>query len=192
MDQWRGFDTAAEVAALGPWPVTLCNDATAACAAELILGQGGRYGDFLYVFIGSFIGGGVVLNGSLYPGRTGNAGAIGSMPIARVLADGAPLTQQLIRSASIWVLERKLLAAGPRRLAPVALAERVGGFRRAARSLDRAGRGQPGARDRRGDRGARFRGGDRRWRLPGGDRRAARRAHPASTSRSSIAKGCRR
>ncbi len=112
MDEWREFDTGASVAALGPWPVTLCNDATAACAAELTLGQGARYGDFLYVFIGSFIGGGVVLNGSLYPGRTGNAGAIGSMPIARAARDGGPLTQQLIRSASIWVLEKQLLAEG--------------------------------------------------------------------------------
>ena len=112
MDQWRDFDTAAAVAALGPWPVTLCNDATAACAAELTLGEGARFGDFLYVFIGSFIGGGVVLGGSLYPGRTGNAGAIGSMPIATAAAEGAPSTQQLIRSASIWVLENMLQAAG--------------------------------------------------------------------------------
>jgi predicted NBD/HSP70 family sugar kinase len=112
LDQWRDFDTVEEIAAISPWPVILCNDATAACAAELILGQGSRYADFLYVFIGSFIGGGVVLNGSLYPGRTGNAGAIGSMPIAQASARGWPLTQQLIRSASIWVLEKKLRAAG--------------------------------------------------------------------------------
>jgi predicted NBD/HSP70 family sugar kinase len=112
MQQWRGFDTAAEIAAMSPWPVTVCNDATAACAAELVLGEGARYGDFLYVFIGSFIGGGVVLNGSLYPGRTGNAGAIGSMPIAAPGAKNGSLTQQFIRCASIWVLEKKLLAAG--------------------------------------------------------------------------------
>lgn len=112
MEQWRGFDTAAEIAAMSPWPVTVCNDATAACAAELVLGEGARYGDFLYVFIGSFIGGGVVLNGSLYPGRTGNAGAIGSMPIAAPGTKNGSLTQQLIRCASIWVLEKKLLAAG--------------------------------------------------------------------------------
>lgn len=112
MDQWRGFDTAAEIAALCPWPVTLCNDATAACAAELVLGSGARYSDFLYIFIGSFIGGGVVLNGNLYPGRTGNAGAIGSMPITATRTNAATTTQQLIRCASIWVLEKKLLAAG--------------------------------------------------------------------------------
>ena len=180
------------IAALGPWPVTLCNDATAACAAELTLGQGARYGDFLYVFIGSFIGGGVVLNGSLYPGRTGNAGAIGSMPIARAARDGgaadpAADPQRLDLGAGEAAAGR-----GPRRLAAVALAARVGGFRPGARGLDRGGRGQPRARDRRGDRGARLRGGDRRWRLPGGDRRAAGRAHRASTSRRSTARACRR
>ena len=61
-------------------------DATAACGAELILGNPGHYQDFLYFFLGSFIGGGIVLDGSLYPGRTGNAGALGSMPVAAPLA----------------------------------------------------------------------------------------------------------
>ena len=112
LDQWRDFDILEEIAALSPWPVSLCNDATAACAAELTLGQGSRYRDYLYVFIGSFVGGGVVLNSSLYPGRTGNAGAIGSMPIARPGSNGAPATQQLIDCASIWGLEKRLRAAG--------------------------------------------------------------------------------
>ena len=39
--------------------------------------------DFLYFFLGSFLGGGLVLDGALYTGRTGNAGALGSMPITR-------------------------------------------------------------------------------------------------------------
>jgi predicted NBD/HSP70 family sugar kinase len=112
LDQWRDFDVLKEIAALSPWPVSLCNDATAACAAELTLGHGSRYRDYLYVFVGSFIGGGVVLNGNLYPGRTGNAGAIGSMPIARAACNGGPPTQQLIDCASIWGLEKRLRAAG--------------------------------------------------------------------------------
>ena len=94
------------------WPVFFCNDATAACGAELVLGNPGHYQDFLYFFIGSFIGGGVVLNGSLYTGRTGNAGALGSMPVAAPQSGRAALSQQLIRSASIYVLEHKLVAAG--------------------------------------------------------------------------------
>jgi predicted NBD/HSP70 family sugar kinase len=107
MQSWRSIDIQAETARICPWPVSLCNDATAACGAELFFGEGARYRDFVYFFIGSFIGGGIVLDGNLYAGRTGNAGAIGSMPIA---AGGT--TQQLIRSASIYVLEKKLIAAG--------------------------------------------------------------------------------
>lgn len=112
LDQWRSFDAPAEIGKLCPWPVFFCNDATAACGAELVLGNPGHYQDFLYFFLGSFIGGGIVLDGSLYPGRTGNAGALGSMPVAASLAGRARVSQQLIRSASIYVLEHRLVAAG--------------------------------------------------------------------------------
>ena len=88
----------------------LCNDATAACAAEFFFGRCWRYRDFLYFFVGEFLGGGLVLDGALRPGRTGNAAALGSMPImAKVSGDVAP---QLIACASIHQLERRLEAAG--------------------------------------------------------------------------------
>lgn len=110
LDQWRTFDVRAEIARLCTWPVFFCNDATAACGAELFLGRAGQHLDYLYFFIGSFVGGGIVLNGSLYPGRTGNAGAVGSMPVpGRGRAAGFG---QLIRSASIYVLEHRLVEAG--------------------------------------------------------------------------------
>lgn len=109
MQVWKEFDLVGEVGALTNWPVQLCNDATAACAAELSFGIGNRYRDFVYFFIGSFIGGGIVLNGSLLPGRTGNAGALGSMPVA---GDGKGGVQQLIRSASLYRLEQKISAQG--------------------------------------------------------------------------------
>jgi predicted NBD/HSP70 family sugar kinase len=112
LDRWRGFDARAELGRICPWPVRFCNDATAACGAELILGNPGRYQDFLYFFLGSFIGGGIVLDGSLQLGRTGNAGALGSMPVAPSPGAGGRPPQQLIRSASIYVLEHKLVAAG--------------------------------------------------------------------------------
>jgi predicted NBD/HSP70 family sugar kinase len=108
MDAWRGRDIRADLAAGAPWPVLLENDATAACGAELVFGAGQRPADFVYVYIGFFIGGGVVLNGSLYPGRSGNAGALGSMPVQA--PDGRMV--QLIDLASIAVLERALVAAG--------------------------------------------------------------------------------
>ncbi len=105
---WRDFDLLAAVGALARMPVQLCNDATAACAAELSFGIGSRYRDFVYFFIGSFIGGGIVLNGSLVQGRTGNAGALGSMPVP---GEGGEV-QQLIRSASLYRLEQKIAAQG--------------------------------------------------------------------------------
>jgi len=81
MDAWRDFDIVREITAVCPYAITLCNDATAACAAEFFFGRGWRYRDFLYFFLGAFLGGGVVLDGALWQGRTGNAGALGSMPV---------------------------------------------------------------------------------------------------------------
>lgn len=107
-DAWRNFDLQGEVSALSPFPVFMENDATSACGAELVFGLGAHYPDFIYFFIGSFIGGGVVLNSSLIKGRTGTAGALGSMPVP----DGKGGTRQLIEAASISVLERKLREAG--------------------------------------------------------------------------------
>jgi predicted NBD/HSP70 family sugar kinase len=111
LDDWRTFDVQNEITRICRWPVFFCNDATAACGAELTLGTRGQE-DFLYFFIGSFIGGGVVLNGNLYPGRTGNAGALGSMSITETTPAGNRDTRQLIRRASIYLLEKKLVAAG--------------------------------------------------------------------------------
>ncbi|MBS7541192.1 ROK family transcriptional regulator [Ancylobacter lacus] len=110
---WRSFDVAQTLGELFPeWPVRMCNDATSACAAELTFGCGAAFHDFAYLYIGTFIGGGVVLNGSLLPGRSGNAGALGSMPVLRREADGTASLQQLIRIASIYRLERRLIARG--------------------------------------------------------------------------------
>jgi predicted NBD/HSP70 family sugar kinase len=111
MDDWRTIDIEREIAALCAFPVTLCNDATSACAAEFFFGQAWRQRDFLYFFLGSFVGGGLVIDGALFPGRTGNAGALGSMPVMPLRHAGeAP--SQLIACASIYQLERRIEKAG--------------------------------------------------------------------------------
>eukprot|EP01037_Dinobryon_pediforme_P006278 gene6278-6350_t len=107
LDRWRSFDLAAEVAAICQWPVSHCNDATAACSAELIFGQGWKHNSCVYFFIGSFVGGGIVLDGNLYQGRTGYAGALGPMPVGTLTNQGWQ-HQQLIRHASTYVLENRL------------------------------------------------------------------------------------
>lgn len=108
LEDWRQADIRGDIAAISPWPVYFHNDGTAACAAELVLGHGQHGDDFLYIFLGSFIGGGVVLNGHLFPGRTGYGGAIGPLPVPT--GDGG--FQQILRSASIYVLADRLTAAG--------------------------------------------------------------------------------
>lgn len=108
LEAWRQADIRSDIATISPWPVYFHNDGTAACAAELVLGNGQHGEDFLYIFLGSFIGGGVVLNGHLFPGRTGYGGALGPLPIP----DGKGGFQQIIRSASIYVLAERLTAAG--------------------------------------------------------------------------------
>jgi predicted NBD/HSP70 family sugar kinase len=110
MNAWRHFDAESEIAAVCPYPTTLYNDATAACAAEFFFGRCWRYRDFLYFFVGEFLGGGLVLDGALRPGRTGNAAALGSMPIMPKSVGGA--VPQLIACASIYQLERRLESAG--------------------------------------------------------------------------------
>ncbi len=107
MERWRGVDIAKEIRAIAPWPVHFCNDATAACAAELFFGAGRGYRDFMCFYVGFFVGGGVVLNGSLFQGRSGYAGALGPLPVPAGKA-----TEQLIRHASLYVLERAVKAEG--------------------------------------------------------------------------------
>jgi predicted NBD/HSP70 family sugar kinase len=108
MDEWRSRDIRADLQAELPFPVYLQNDATSACGAELVFGRIAGLRDFLYFYIGAFAGGGVVLNGRLYSGSTGNAGALGSMPVPGPKGRGV----QLIDIASIATLERALSSHG--------------------------------------------------------------------------------
>lgn len=108
MEAWRHRDIREELAQALDLPVYLQNDASAACGAELVFGRVPMPETTLHLFIGYFIGGGVVLNGSLFTGRSGNAGALGSMPLPT--AD-AP-SRQLIDIASLSTLERMLGTAG--------------------------------------------------------------------------------
>jgi predicted NBD/HSP70 family sugar kinase len=66
-------------------PVVEENDGTAAAIAELFHGRGHSLDDFLYVFIGPAVGGGVVMGGQCVHGVTGNAGDIGVIPVPRSL-----------------------------------------------------------------------------------------------------------
>lgn len=57
--------------------VVVENDANAGAIAELRAGAGKGRTDFLYVTLGTGVGGGVVINGRLYTGPHGDAGEVG-------------------------------------------------------------------------------------------------------------------
>lgn len=105
---WKNIDFSKEVAKFSDLAVFVLNDATAACHAEHIYGRGNEFRDYAYFFIGSFIGGGVVMNGSVFEGNQGNAGALGSMRTTGPLGE----SQQLIDVASLHLLEARLEEAG--------------------------------------------------------------------------------
>ena len=107
---WREIDVAAELEAATGLSVSLYNDATAACAAEMIAGDRIVRSSALYIYLGTFVGGGVVIGGHLYRGEQLNAGALGSMPMVDRGGDGRP--HQLIHEASVIDLERAFTAAG--------------------------------------------------------------------------------
>lgn len=100
MDAWRSRDITAELTEVSGLPVTIQNDATAACGAELVFGTGEKPKDFLYFYFGYFIGGGLVLNGQLFTGRTGNAAGVGPMLVPG--PDGR--MRRLLTVASLSVL----------------------------------------------------------------------------------------
>ena len=101
---WEGIDLKEEAQTRTSLPVLLMNDATAACQAEHTYGRGKEFRDYAYFFIGAFIGGGVVLNNSVFEGRQGNAGALGSL---RSIGPNGE-SMQLVDTASIRQLEMRL------------------------------------------------------------------------------------
>ena len=75
-----------------PAPPNCCSAAGATCS------------DFAYFYLGYFIGGGIVLNGSLYLGRRGNAGALASFPVTSPQGQ----SEQLVHATSLAALEREI------------------------------------------------------------------------------------
>ncbi|WP_299152500.1 ROK family transcriptional regulator [uncultured Tateyamaria sp.] len=111
---WKDADFATQAAQITGLAVHMVNDATAACRAEHVFGIGREYRDYVYFYVGAFIGGGIVLDHAVFEGNQDNAGAFGSMPVPDLQNRPA----QLIDLASIHALEGRLERAGqdPRQL----------------------------------------------------------------------------
>lgn len=70
--------------------VYLENNGTAAAIGERWYGAGQQIGTFFYIYFGSGLGGGLIMNGQPYEGFTGNAGEIGYLPL--LLTGDAPVS----------------------------------------------------------------------------------------------------
>lgn len=93
---WREIDIRAELDRMFEWPVFLFNDAVVSASAELMFrGSVGR-ADYLYAYIGCHIGGALVLDYHLFPGRNNLAGALGETPMPGADAHGEPTLTQSI------------------------------------------------------------------------------------------------
>ena len=127
---WQGIDIRERVAALTPLPVAFIKDTSAACVAELVSGHGRHMRSFLYVFVDTFIGGGLVLDSRWHSGVNGNAGAVGSLSMGMSVGMSAALSahasfdatgpsnassttpSQLLSLASLFNLETLFSKAG--------------------------------------------------------------------------------
>lgn len=84
-------------------PIFFENDGNAGALAELLCGAGLNLQNFLYVHIGKFVGGGLIVGAQLHEGRNGNAAALASMPVP-----GPQGNDVLLHRASLYAIEGKL------------------------------------------------------------------------------------
>ncbi|TWI90310.1 putative NBD/HSP70 family sugar kinase [Roseibium hamelinense] len=110
--KWDDFDLATELETRCKLPTFRENDGTAAAVAELFYGHGRQNDEFLYLFLGPAIGGGLVLNGDVVRGVSGNAGDVAMMPVPPSKLSTAPAPKKnwdiLLTRASLVALARHL------------------------------------------------------------------------------------
>ncbi len=114
-----------------PVPVVLSNDVRVAATGELRMGAGRGLRSMVTIFVGTGIGGGLILDGKIYEGTRGSAGEVGHMV---TMADGPYAPGGGIRGgieaiASRTAIERDLragIAAGRKTILPELLAEKNG------------------------------------------------------------------
>jgi predicted NBD/HSP70 family sugar kinase len=126
---WDGDSFGADLQRACGLPVVEENDGTAASVAELFHGHGRSHDDFLYVFIGPAIGGGLALGGQSVRGFGGNAGDIGMIPVrpsalpSAVVRNGRDI---LLGRASLNALRRHLRFRDVAHIAYAELESRAG------------------------------------------------------------------
>ncbi len=86
---WKRFAVHEKLKKKIKFPVFIDNDANAAAIGEKVFGVCKPYDDFIYVTLGTGIGGALFLNGDIYHGSMGMAGEVGHITVD---PQGAPET----------------------------------------------------------------------------------------------------
>jgi predicted NBD/HSP70 family sugar kinase len=81
---WRGLEIRQLLQQKLKHPVLVEKDGTAAAMGELWIGRSARARDFAYLYLGTGVGSGLILNGSIYRGGTANAGEFGQLCALRM------------------------------------------------------------------------------------------------------------
>ncbi len=102
------FDLVQRAAEAVGLPVMHYNDGNAACWAEIGSQPQPRPASFTYILISTFIAAGILAEGKLWEGPTGNSANLGSM----LVTDRQGNQQFLHLLASIYALEHRLTDAG--------------------------------------------------------------------------------
>lgn len=105
---WAGLDIRERIARDTGLPVEWFNDGSAACWSEQIAQAVPRPLGLAYMQVGTFVGAGIVINGELWEGPSGNAANLGSIMVSD--ADGNPTYVHLV--ASLLALQAALEEQG--------------------------------------------------------------------------------
>ena len=105
---WTGLPLSARLQAAFALPAAVANDAACFALAEAAVGAGRGYRHVLVVAVGTGVGGGVVINGVLYSGWEGRAGAIGHLCVEPV--NGRPCTCGLGGCLEAYTATRVMVA----------------------------------------------------------------------------------
>lgn len=92
-------------------PVVLDNDVNVGAWGEYVCGAGRDYGDQLAVFVGTGVGGGLVINGKIYHGYHLTAGEIGHTVVNSTAGVGRRTLENLASRTSIVNLLTQLIKA---------------------------------------------------------------------------------
>ncbi|ADE39756.1 ROK family transcriptional regulator [Candidatus Puniceispirillum marinum] len=114
-DNWKKINLKTFIEGLTDLPVFLEHDVKAACLADMTLTpKNERAPSYLYIFVGTVLGGAIVIEDNLFKGRFGYAGALGPMITGRS-EDGKPLP--VLDFASTSMIDKPLARLGTKLIA---------------------------------------------------------------------------